>query len=113
MEELNEKISRLLSDPESLTKIQGMMAALGAETPSEEPPSPAPAPPSKGLPDMEMLTRLMPLMGSLSQENDDTRLLEALRPYLHGQRAERLDDTMKLLRLTKLLPLLQGGGNLG
>ncbi|MBE6778621.1 MAG: hypothetical protein E7541_04455 [Ruminococcaceae bacterium] len=118
MEELSDKINRLLSDPESLQKIQGMMAALGGgEAPTEEtppaPPSPPPADTGGGLPDMEMLSRLLPLVGSLSQENDDTRLLQALRPYLHGERAGRLDETMKLLRLIKLLPLLQGGGNHG
>ena len=60
--------------------------------------------------DMTAVTRLLPLLGNMNQDNEDTRLLSALRPYLHGQRAGRLEDTMKLLRLAKLIPLLQEQG---
>ena len=55
----------------------------------------------------------MPLLSSMGQENDDTRLLAALRPYLHGQRATRLEESMRLLKLMKLLPLLTEGGKAG
>ena len=134
MDDLNDKIARLLSDPTSMAKIQGMMAAFGggeSPAPSEAPPSPPPSPPvppppaptppsdpapslpQGGLPDLSMLTKLAPLMGAFSKEDDDTRLLQALRPYLHGEREQRLDDTMKMLRLTKLLPLLQEQGIFG
>lgn len=121
MDDLNDKITRLLSDPNSMAKIQSMMAALGGgESPapteaSPPPPPPVPEPnlPQGGLPDLSMLTKLAPLMGAFSKEDDDTRLLQALRPYLHGEREQRLDDTMKMLRLTKLLPLLQEQGIFG
>lgn len=120
MDDLNEKLARLLSDPNSMAKIQSAMATLGGGDSTEPSPAPPPpvAPPSVeppigNLPDLSMLTRLMPLMGAFNQEDDDTRLLQALRPYLHGERSERLDETMKLLRLTKLLPLLQEQGIFG
>ncbi len=128
MDDLNEKITRLLGDPSSMAKIQSMMAALGGgdtPTPTETPPPPPSAPPQAppsdpapslaidGLPDLGMLAKLAPLMGAFSKEDDDTRLLQALRPYLHGEREQRLDDTMKMLRLTKLLPLLQEQGIFG
>lgn len=120
MEDLNDKIARVLSDPDSLAKIQGMMAALGG---GDSPAPPAATiqettpPPGNGggasMPDLGALSRLMPLMGAFDREDDDTRLLQALRPYLHGERAGRLDETMKLLKLTRLLPLLQEQGILG
>ena len=127
MDDLNDKITRLLSDPNSMAKIQGMMAALGggdtpapSETPPTPPPVAAPQPSAPtpslsldGLPDLSMLSKLAPLMGAFSKEDDDTRLLQALRPYLHGEREQKLDDTMKMLRLTKLLPLLQEQGIFG
>ncbi len=130
MDDLNDKIARVLSDPSSMAKIQSMMAAFGggdspAPTATEQPPAPPPAPtqappnnpapslPLDGLPDLGMLAKLAPLMGAFSKEDDDTRLLQALRPYLHGEREQRLDDTMKMLRLTKLLPLLQEQGIFG
>lgn len=133
MEEFNDKIARLLADPNSVAKIQSMMAAFGggdapaptASTTTEQPPATPPAPtqptpstpapnlPLDGLPDLGMLAKLAPLMGAFGKEDDDTRLLQALRPYLHGEREQRLDDTMKMLRLTKLLPLLQEQGIFG
>ena len=113
MDDLNEKLNRLLSDPEGLAKIQAAMSALGGEeTPPPSPP-PAPAPPAAGGFDPALLGRLMPLLSGMNGDNEDTRLLEALRPYLRGERAGRLDDTMQLMRLARLLPLLQEQGILG
>jgi len=107
VEDLNEKLERLLSDPEGIAKIQAAMSALGGGEASPAPPS---APPPSAVPDMAALTRLMPLISNLGADSDDTRLLGALRPYLHGQRAERLDESMRLLQLIKLIPLLQQQG---
>ena len=59
---------------------------------------------------MAALTRLLPLLSGMGQDNEDTRLLQALRPYLHGPREQRLDEAVRLLRLAKLLPLLQEQG---
>ena len=113
MDDLNEKLNRLLSDPDGLAKIQAAMSALGGEeTPPPSPP-PAPAPPAAGGFDPALLGRLMPLLSGMNGDNEDTRLLEALRPYLRGERAGRLDDTMQLMRLARLLPLLQEQGILG
>lgn len=107
MDDLNEKLERLLSDPEGIAKIQAAMSALGGgDTATSAPPPPS------AVPDMAALTRLMPLISNLGADSDDTRLLGALRPYLHGQRVERLDESMRLLQLIKLIPLLQQQGML-
>lgn len=113
MEDLSEKLTQLLSSPEGMSKIQSAMAALGGMMGEEAPPpAPAPSPPPSADPgiDMAAISKILPLLGNLNQENEDTRLLAALRPYLHGQRAERLEESMRLLRLMKLLPLLTEGG---
>lgn len=129
MDDLSDKINRLLSSPDGMAKIQAAMASLGG-MPEQPPaaPSAAPAPssppgtatPSGGesptggrLPDLSMLTRLMPLLGNINQDDDDSRLLQALKPYLHGDREQRLDEAIRLLRLARLLPLLreQGGAD--
>ena len=114
MDDLNEKLTRLLSSPEGMAKIQSALAALSG---GQEPPTPAPAqpvqpPPRDGgsLPDMAALTRLLPLLSGMGQDSEDTRLLQALRPSLHGPREQRLDEAVRLLRLAKLLPLLQEQG---
>ena len=128
--DLNDKITRLLSSPDGLEKIRAAMTALGGEAPAVPVSAPAPTPPAPspaaspaavlsslapaaGLPDAATLTKLVPLVGAIGKEDDDTRLLHALRPYLHGEREARLEETVRLLRLAKLLPLLQETGILG
>lgn len=110
MDDLNEKLTRLLSDPEGMAKIQAAMAALGG---GDTAPPPVPPPPEPALPDLAGLSRLLPLLSGAEQDTPDTRLLYALRPYLHGQRAERLEEAVRLLKLAHLLPLLQEQGVLG
>ena len=107
MEDLSEKLAGLLSSPEGMQKIQSAMAALGGVLPQEEAPPP---PPTDSGGDMALLGKILPLLSNLNQENEDTRLLSALRPYLHGQRAERLEESMRLMQLMRLLPLLTEGG---
>ncbi len=107
MEDLSEKLAGLLSSPEGMQKIQSAMAALGGALPQEETPPP---PPAESGPDLAMLGKILPLLSNLNQENEDTRLLSALRPYLHGQRAQRLEESMRLMQLMRLLPLLTEGG---
>ncbi len=114
MEDLNEKLTRLLSSPEGMEKIQSVMTALGGALPQEDTPPPPPMPPpAAGGIDMAALSKVLPLLGQMNQETEDTRLLAALRPYLHGQRATRLEESMRLIRLMKLLPLLTEGGKAG
>jgi hypothetical protein len=108
MEDLSEKLAGLLSSPEGMQKIQSAMAALGGALPQEE--TPPPPPPGESGPDLAMLGKILPLLSNLNQENEDTRLLSALRPYLHGQRAQRLEESMRLMQLMRLLPLLTEGG---
>jgi len=114
MDDLNEKLTSLLSSPEGMAKIQSVMAALGGEMPAaEQPPTPTPAPAIEGIPDLSALTKLLPLLSGMGQDNEDTRLLLALRPYLHGEREKRLDEAVRLMKMLRLLPLLQEQGGLG
>ena len=128
MDDLSDKIARLLSSPAGMEKIRTVMSSLGGDAPAAIPaaasvpaaaaapaaPTVTPAPAGgTGALDPALIGRVMPLLGALNSENDDTRLLQALRPYLHGEREQRLDETMRLLRLTRLLPLLQDDGASG
>ena len=70
------------------------------------------APPADGGDIAAMLTGLLPLVSGLTQDDDSTALLRALRPYMHGGREKRLDDAIRLMQLLKFVPLLQGKGGL-
>ena len=61
----------------------------------------------------EMLGALMkiaPLLGTVNQEDDNTRLLHALRPLLKSERQKKLDEAIKIMRMLKFLPLLKEQG---
>ncbi len=89
MDDFNEKLDRLLSDPATVAKMQAMLDGLSGkgEAPSAPPPATNVPPPSTA--------------------PDDTALLKALRPYLHGEREKKLDEAIKLMELSRLLPLLR------
>ncbi len=136
MEDLNQQISQILSDPQSMQQLQSMAAALGlgGGTPSPAPePPPAQTPPSpSGLnggavpaasvsnplgglggitPEaLQLVTRIAPLLGQVNQEDDATRLLRALRPLLSAARQKKLDEAIKILQMMRLLPLLRESG---
>ena len=57
-----------------------------------------------------MITKLMPLLTQFNQEDDNTKLLKALRPHLHTDRQKRLDEAAKLMQLVKLLPIIRQQG---
>lgn len=117
-DDLQEKLNKLLSSPESMAKISGLLGSLGGVPPSPPPeesaPSPPPPPAGGGLPEGIDIAKLLPLLSGFSGDNDDTRLLRALKPYLHGERAGRLDGALRMLQLSQVLPLVSGltGGNL-
>lgn len=62
---------------------------------------------------LQSIMKIAPLLSSVQQEDDNTRLLYALRPFLKPQRQKRLDESANMMRMFKLLPLLKGSGILG
>ena len=102
MEDLNDKLDRLLSSPDSLKRIEEMMAAFTADAPAPEPT------PTPDLPDLGPVLQLLPLLSQLGQEDDNAALLKALRPHLQKERQKRLDDAAQMMKLVRLLPLIKG-----
>ncbi len=101
MDDLNEKLDRLLSSPDGLKQIGDLMAALGGEADN------APPPPPVDMPDLSQIMKLMPLIGMIGKEDNNTALLSALRPHLSAERQKRLDEAGQFLKIAKLLPLLK------
>ena len=100
-----------------LSAILGMLGGAGGGTPGNSGTPSLDVPENSGgglaeLGDLSMITKLMPLMSDFKKEDENTRLLHALRPYLQEPRRERLEQAVKILRLLKLLPLLKDSGGL-
>ena len=118
MADLSQMLSELLNSPDGMQKLQNAAASLGIAD-SGDPPQVKEAPavhtePKGGvdlsaLGDLSMLTKIMPLMSDFKKEDENTRLLNALRPYIQNERKEKLDQSIKIIRLLKLLPLINGG----
>ena len=105
MDDLSQKLDRLLSSPDGIKRIEELMGAFGASAPE----LPAQEPSLPSLPagaDMGMLLKLAPLLAQMGKEDDTTALFHALRPHLQEERQKKLDEAGQMLRLMKLLPLL-------
>lgn len=108
-EDLSAKISQILSDPESMKEISQLASMLGEDQPSvhkEEKKSPDISS-LLGAENMGTLLKIAPMLGSLSREDDTTRLLKAIRPFLSEERRHKLDEAEKMLKMMKLLPMLK------
>lgn len=84
----------------------GALANLGGLAPSAGNQSVSPE-------TLQSIMKIAPLLSSIQQEDDNTRLLYALRPFLKPHRQKRLDESANMMRMFKLLPLLKGSGILG
>lgn len=57
---------------------------------------------------LSSMMKLLPLLSTVQQETDSTRLLRALRPMLSAPKQKRLDEALRLMQLLRFLPLLKG-----
>ncbi len=119
MEDLSRKIGELLGDPQMMEQIKGLAGMLQSSSPPHDVPpsaasvSTAAAPPESDMPDANLLGMVMkiaPLLRSFRDEDDSTRLLRSLKPFMHEERAKRIDSAIRLLHIMKLLPVLKGSG---
>ncbi|WP_405346397.1 hypothetical protein [Ruminococcus sp.] len=104
MDDLSEKLSGILSDPEAMRDIAALASQLGVDS-SGLHSEPAPPPPKDDA--ASQLMALAPMLGSLRQDDDTTRLLDAIRPFLSVERQEKLDKAKRLIKVMKLMPLLK------
>ena len=124
LSELSALITPLLSDPETMSSLRqaaeqmglgGLLPdSLGAAPRNEEQasadgPAEHQTQSAAGALPTEMLTavaKLAPLL-SAPKEDNTTRLLAALRPFLSQERVRKLDEAEKLLSLTRMLSILK------
>ena len=118
MDGIEDKLSEILSDPDSMQKIKALAEGIFSDrsssqnsSTSTESESPHNSPPFS-LPDGIDLTKLMGIMTVLNTKNDDSRagLLLALKPHLSPERRDRVDKAVKFLKIASLLPVLREQG---
>lgn len=99
---LAEKLSEILNDPEGMARIESLAQSLLSGDGGQP----------EAAPDAIDGVKLAKILGTLKNSSNDNRsqLLLALRPHLSTERQEKVDKAIKLLRLVSLLPLLQESG---
>ena len=99
-----EMIQSILSDSDAMEKIGEMLSAFsGGGEEKEERVEESASP----FDDPTFILKLTSLFGSMSGEEDNgTRLISALKPYLSEKRAESADKAIKLMKLSKITSLL-------
>lgn len=109
MDDLNEAIGQILSDPEKMRQLQNVAVMMGLGGGQNSPP-PKASSVSEKAEEPELFSKLAPLLGTVGGENETTAFLRALRPLLSKERQEKLDGAMRILRVLRILPLLKDKG---
>lgn len=109
MENINELLGSVLSDPDSMSKLRETARQLGLDIPEG---SREHDDASKNASDVmtglaPAINKLTPLLGKLSEEDDMTRLIHALKPYLSGARLKRAEEADRIVSIMRVIPLLR------
>lgn len=111
MDNIQEKIAEIMADPEALSQVQslGKMLGIGAQ---QKPAAPELVEESSALSGeaLASIAKIIPLLSQVNREDDTTRLLAALRPFLSEEKCRKLDSAKKMLGIMKVLPLLKNEG---
>lgn len=116
MNDIENKISEILSNPESMSEIMNIAKSLGFsqdETKDHVKKNSKEPPPDNLQGDMlSAAAKLAPLLSEAKKEDDSTRLLKALKPLLSKPRQDKVDSAIKIIGLLRLLPILKESGAL-
>ncbi|MBQ8801747.1 MAG: hypothetical protein IJZ52_05640 [Clostridium sp.] len=91
MSEFDEKLSAILGDRNAMGQIMALAQSLSATKPE--------CGEGEGEPDLDPFG---------AGENRDVQLLTALRPYLRPERQGKLDKTLEILQLLRLMRSARG-----
>lgn len=112
MDDIQDKIAQIMSDPQAMSEVQKLGRMLGLSPDSPPPEVESDGNSQNSIPPelLNKLGSLMPVLSSFNKEDDTSRLLAALRPFLGEEKRRRLDTAKRMLQILKLLPALKDGG---
>lgn len=118
MNDFEEKLNAILSNPDAMAQVMNLAQSLGgnmtgAGSPPQQEPQHKPEPTFGNMTganrtgdlfsgiDPALITKLLPLLGELNQGGSDERLqlLYALRPFLKPERQDKIERAVKAARL--------------
>ena len=113
MSEFEDRLNSILNDPEQMDNIASMAKSLmggGADPGPQEAPKADSGISSilEGV-DPGMMQRVMKMMSGMNQGPDEnTALLEAMKPFLKEKRRAKMDRALKLAKMAKMAQLAFG-----
>ena len=99
MDDLQAQMNAVLQNPDMMQKIMSMAQALGGSP--GPPPQEQAAPPLPDI-DIAMVQKLSGLIGQSNIDANQRCLLDALRPYLNGERVAKLEKAMRAAKLATM-----------
>lgn len=119
MDDITSKITELLNDPEGMQRISSLASSIMQSDDKEEKAANKQNNNSSfgdNLPiDPAQMGNIMKMMSVLKQQDtndDNAKLLIALKPHLSEERRKKVDKAVSLLKVVKLLPILKESGML-
>lgn len=126
MDDLTSKINEIMSDPEKLKEIQNLGKMMGLNTGENDTPQPKQQQRNMSTPtknnkssnflgdlggiDPSLIGKIAPLLSAVNQEDETTRLFDAMIPFLSAERQEKLKKIRKMMVIMKLLPNIKNLG---
>ena len=92
--DFEKEISKALSDPDLMQKVSGILSSMGNTSESENKEDTTP-------PHPEGVKNILGALGAAPQD-DRTRLLMAIKPFLSERRAPYMDSAVTILKLASL-----------
>ncbi|MBR1779281.1 MAG: hypothetical protein IJ758_02105 [Clostridia bacterium] len=116
MDELVERLMKMIGTKENVDKIKNFSDILKNEENAldvksiQEPSTIEENSPELPVETLSTVMKIMPIISSMNKEDRNTRFLGALRPLLSEKRQTKLDESVKMMQMMKILPLLKGQG---
>lgn len=114
MDGIEAQMGAILNNPDMMQKIMSMAQSLKGSEPAQ---AEAPPPPSFSMPDIDpsMLQKLSGIAMNSGIDKNQKNLLQALSPYLSGQRINKLEKAMRAAKMAQMASsfLGQPGGLFG
>lgn len=106
MDEMEDKLSSILSNPQMMQQIMTMAQALGQSQPQVQPEPPSPTKPAlqpmnTGM-DAAMLQKVYNIARQSGIDKNQQALLKALGPYLSRERIVKLEKAMRAAKIAGL-----------
>lgn len=113
MDDMQSKLDSILGNPQMMQQIMAMAQSMGQS--EQQPPPPqqeAPQSSFSAMPDAAMLQRIASIARSAGVDNNQQALLQALRPYLSGERIAKLERAMRSAKIAAVAVSALGSGGL-